>query len=58
MCSALDRIENRGITIGVSAMIRDNLDMGIGKEEIISKLQKYLNITEEKATEYYNNYQS
>ena len=39
MCSALDRIENRGITIGVSAMIRDNLDMGIGKEEIISKLQ-------------------
>ncbi len=58
MCSALDRIENRGITIGVSAMIQDNLDMGIGKEEIISKLQKYLNITEEKATEYYNNYQS
>ena len=54
MARELERIgKEQGIQTGIFAMIRDNLDMGKGKEDILEKLVKYFSITKDSAKNYY-----
>ena len=39
---------------GIQALILDNLEEKIAKERILVKLQKYFDLTEEKAMQYYD----
>lgn len=41
---------------GIRAMIQDNLSLGIARENIIAKLQKFFQLPEEKACEYYDRF--
>ena len=43
---------------GIQALILDNLEEGIPKERTLVKLQKYFNLTEEKAKQYYEKFTS
>ena len=45
-----------GKEIGIQALILDNLEEGIPSTRIILKLQKYFDLTEEKARAYYEKY--
>lgn len=47
----------RGRQIGIKALIRDNQEGGKMKEEIIKKLVKYFELTEEEAEVYYEKYE-
>lgn len=46
-----------GMEIGIKALIRDNQEGGKTKEEIIIKLVKYFELTEEEAEVYYEKYE-
>ena len=46
-----------GRQIGIKALIRDNQEGGKTKEEIIKKLVKYFELTEEEAEVYYEKYE-
>lgn len=56
MCVLADMLENRGIEKGIEkgiyALIQDNLEQNNSHQEIITKLQKYFNLTRERAEEY------
>lgn len=56
MCVLADMLENRGIEKGIEkgiyALIQDNLEQNNSHREIIMKLQKYFNLTRERAEEY------
>lgn len=41
---------------GIRALIQDKLSLGIAKENIIVKLQKFFQLPEEKACEYYDRF--
>lgn len=43
---------------GIQALILDNLEEKIAKERILVKLQKYFDLTEEKAKQYYERFAS
>ncbi len=43
---------------GIQALILDNLEEKIAKERILVKLQKYFDLTEEKAKQYYERFTS
>lgn len=45
-----------GIEQGISVLILDNLEEGIGEERILTKLQKRFKLTPEQATKYFNKY--
>ena len=47
-----------GRTEGIQALILDNLEEKIAKERILVKLQKYFDLTEEKAKQYYERFAS
>ncbi|CDD06440.1 putative uncharacterized protein [Dorea sp. CAG:317] len=47
----------RGRQIGIKALIRDNQEGGKTKEEIIKKLVKYFELTEEEAEVYCEKYE-
>ena len=47
-----------GRTEGIQALILDNLEEKIAKERILVKLQKYFDLTEEKAKQYYERFTS
>ena len=47
-----------GRTEGIQALILDNLEEKIAKERIFVKLQKYFDLTEEKAKQYYERFAS
>jgi len=49
---------NEGRTEGIQALILDNLEEKIAKERILVKLQKYFDLTEEKAKQYYERFAS
>ena len=46
-----------GMEIGIKALIRDNQEGGKTEEEIIIKLVKYFELTEEEAEVYYEKYE-
>ena len=46
-----------GMEIGIKALIRDNQEGGKTKEEIIKKLVKYFELTEEEAEVYCEKYE-
>ena len=43
---------------GIQALILDNLEEEIPKERTLVKLEKYFNLTEEKAKQYYEKFTS
>lgn len=51
-------IYNEGREEGIEAMVLDNLEEQVPMERIISKLQKYFQLTEEMSQQYYQKYSS
>lgn len=46
----------QGIKRGMQALILDNLDEGVPKERILSKLQKRFTLTKQQAEQYYQEF--
>ncbi len=46
----------QGIKRGMQALILDNLDEGVPKERILSKLQKHFTLTKQQAEQYYQEF--
>lgn len=53
-----DRTHKEGREEGIEAMVLDNLEERVSEECIISKLQKYFQLTEELAEHYYKKFAS
>lgn len=61
MCQAIEDMMNdsrqEGILIGIHALIEDNLEDGKSKEQILEKLQKRFQLTQEQAMEHFAKYE-
>ena len=58
MCGIAEELERmgmeKGMETGIFAMIRDNLDMGNEKSNILEKIVRYFSISLERADSYFN----
>ena len=52
MCQAIDRIEEKGIEIGITSFVEVMQELGQSNEVILQMIMKKFSLTEEKAKTY------